>query len=100
MLQQINESITHRFASHVWQRIFEIKWKTPFPVLYERVCHSLKGHWAIIANDEHGSLVVQCIFENGGMHEKSQIIDEIFVNLQSVSKGMYFLMIYNFSKTY
>lgn len=89
MLQEINESVTHKFASHVWQRIFEIRWKTPFPLLYESVCNSLQGHWAEIANDEHGSLVVQCIFENGGMQEKSQIIDEIFINLQSVSKGKF-----------
>ena len=88
MLEQITESITHRFASHVWQRIFEIRWKTAFPLLYESVCKTLKGNWADIANDEHGSLVVQCIFENGGIQEKTQIIDEIFINLQTVSKGI------------
>ena len=93
MLQQIIESVTHKFASHVWQRIFEIRWKKSFPLLYESICTSLKGHWAAIANDEHGSLVVQCIFENGGMHEKSQIIDEIFVNLQAVSKGIFLYII-------
>lgn len=89
MFQRTRETITHRFASHVWQRIFEIKWKTPLPVLLEKVNSTLTGHWATIANDEHGSLVVQCIFENADQSEKYPIINEILLNVQNVAKGLY-----------
>ena len=89
MFQRTRETITHRFASHVWQRIFEIKWKNPLPVLLEKVNATLTGHWATIANDEHGSLVVQCIFENADQSEKYPIINEILINVQNVAKGVF-----------
>jgi hypothetical protein len=88
MFQRTRDTITHRFASHVWQRIFEIKWKTPLPILLEKVNAALSGHWATIANDEHGSLVVQCIFENSASDEKHPIINEVLIHVQNVAKGM------------
>ena len=91
MFGHINETIVHRFASHVWQRIFEIKWKTPFPNLYEGIHDNLNGKWTEVANNEHGSLVVQCIFENALPHQKEMIISEILDNVQKISKGNSFI---------
>jgi hypothetical protein len=90
MLEQIGTTITQRFASHVWQRIFEVKWKRLFPLLYEKVNSTLAGHWTRIANDEHGSLVVQCIFENADLRQREIIICEILANLPEVARGMSF----------
>jgi hypothetical protein len=92
MLDQISTTITQRFASHVWQRIFEVKWKRPFPLLYDLVNCNLGGNWTRIANDEHGSLVVQCIFENADMRQREIIICEILSNLPEVAKGMYCIL--------
>jgi hypothetical protein len=61
----IPETITHKYACHVWQKVFEIKWEsnTPPPIM-KHVHQSLEGKWSQIALDETGSLVIQNIFEN------------------------------------
>jgi hypothetical protein len=42
-----------------------------------------------VANDEHGSLVVQCIFEHAHPHEKECILNEILDNVNVVAKGTF-----------
>ncbi len=84
----IQETVTHRFASHVWQRIFEIQWKnSPFTILYEAVTQALQEKWADIANNEHGSLVVQCLFMNAPTKEKELVTHEILSQVQMIATG-------------
>jgi hypothetical protein len=88
LFKSIPETFTHRFACHVWQRIFEIKWEKLKPNLMEKINTSVKGIWATIANDENGSLVVQCIFENCTDEERKPIIEEVFKCTAAISKGI------------
>ncbi|KAJ3326821.1 hypothetical protein HDU91_004539 [Kappamyces sp. JEL0680] len=83
----ILETFTHRFACHVWQRIFEVKWTTLVPTIMSHVHSAVVGQWATIANDENGSLIVQCIFEHSPQEEKDPIIKEIFEYTYDISKG-------------
>lgn len=78
----------HRFACHVWQRVFETKWTDHYNIL-EIVQIQLKDLWAQIANDENGSLVVQCIFDHCGVADKRWIIDEIFQCTLAISCGQW-----------
>ncbi|KAI8808693.1 armadillo-type protein [Cladochytrium replicatum] len=89
LFRAIPETFTHRFASHVWQRIFETEWSTEPPVIIQYVDAALKGQWHSVANDENGSLVIQCIFENCSEKEKSSILCEILANTVAISKGQW-----------
>jgi hypothetical protein len=83
-----HETINHRFACHVWQRIFETKWPAGDPLrIMQHVNETLTGLWSRIANDENGSLVVQCIFENCDEAEQRPALKEILTNLVEVAKG-------------
>ncbi|KAI9091541.1 armadillo-type protein [Phlyctochytrium arcticum] len=85
----IRETITHRFACHVWQRIFQIKWDGEPPAVMHYLDASLKGQWHSIANDENGSLVVQCIFENCSQREKAPILCEVLNRTVEVARGQW-----------
>ncbi|KNC97720.1 uncharacterized protein SPPG_07182 [Spizellomyces punctatus DAOM BR117] len=85
----IRETITHRFACHVWQRIFQIKWSAEPPAVMHYLDSSLKGQWHTIANDENGSLVVQCIFENCSQKEKGPILCEVLARTVEVARGQW-----------
>lgn len=87
LFQSIPETFTHRFACHVWQRVFEIKWNPGTPSIMDYIQSSVVGQWATIANDENGSLVVQCIFEHCSQQEKLQVINEIFACTADIAKG-------------
>ena len=84
----IPETITHKHAAHVWQRVFETKWKEP-PALLRYIDGLLKNQWAHVANDENGSLVIQCIFENSVEVEKESIVCEVLSNLVDVARGQW-----------
>lgn len=83
----IPETFTHRFSCHVWQRVFEIKWALEPPAIMYFVQQAIAGQWAEIANDENGSLVVQCIFEHCNDVEKAPIIEDIFKCTMDISRG-------------
>ncbi|TPX57382.1 hypothetical protein PhCBS80983_g03861 [Powellomyces hirtus] len=85
----VRETITHRFACHVWQRIFQIKWDAEPPAIMHYLDSSLKGQWHLIANDENGSLVVQCIFENCNQKEKGPILCEVLARTVEVARGQW-----------
>ncbi|KAJ3156894.1 hypothetical protein HDU86_003429 [Geranomyces michiganensis] len=85
----VRETITHRFACHVWQRIFQIKWNGEPPAVMHYLDASLKGQWHLIANDENGSLVVQCIFENCSQKEKGPILCEVLARTVEVARGQW-----------
>ncbi|KAJ3322555.1 hypothetical protein HDV06_002932 [Boothiomyces sp. JEL0866] len=89
LFQSIPETFTHRFACHVWQRVFEIKWNPGTPSIMDYIQSSVVGQWAAIANDENGSLVVQCIFEHCSQQEKLQVINEIFACTADIAKGQW-----------
>ncbi|KAI9347982.1 armadillo-type protein [Zopfochytrium polystomum] len=93
LFRAIPETITHRFACHVWQRVFETKW-TQCGVNYRpRIAHrveaALRSQWHLVANDENGSLVVQCIFENCTETEKSAIGREVLAHTVDIAKGQW-----------
>ena len=87
LYKSIHETITHRFSCHVWQRIFEIKWTVETPDIMEHVHQAINGNWAEIANDENGSLVVQCIFEHCPLEDKLPIIADVFQCTLDIAKG-------------
>ncbi|KAL5039576.1 meiotic PUF protein 1 [Batrachochytrium dendrobatidis] len=89
LYQSIVETFTHRFACHVWQRVFETSWTGKPPNIMESVQSVLSGYWNSIANDENGSLVVQCIFDNCTEEETGPIISEIFKNTAELAKGQW-----------
>ena len=73
MFVRIPETIVHKYACHVWQKIFEIRWVTSPPAVMAHVHGALKGRWAQIALDETGSLAIQNIFENLTEPEKVNV---------------------------
>jgi transcriptional regulator CtsR len=87
LFKSIPETFTHRFSCHVWQRVFEIKWVDETPSIMQFVQNAVVGQWAEIANDENGSLVVQCIFEHCTDKEKAPIIADIFTCTLEISRG-------------
>lgn len=85
----IQDTFTHRFACHVWQRVFEIKWKSEKRQIMEIVQSTMAGQWDTIANDENGSLIVQCIFEHCSYSDKLPIISEIFNYTYDIARGQW-----------
>jgi hypothetical protein len=79
------ETMTHRFGCHVWQRIFETEWSDN--TVLDTVLESIRGNWTLIANDENGSLVVQCIFEHATDHGRIPIINELFNDTANIATG-------------
>ncbi|KAI9356000.1 armadillo-type protein [Zopfochytrium polystomum] len=95
LFRAIPETITHRFACHVWQRVFETKWSHQSgaannrPRIAQRVEAALRSQWHLVANDENGSLVVQCIFENCAESEKAPIVHEVLAHTVDIAKGQW-----------
>jgi endo-1,4-beta-mannosidase len=70
---KIPDTITHKHACHVWQKVFGIRWsQNNSPPIIKHVHESLKGQWAHVALDETGSLLIQNIFEN--LSEEDKVI--------------------------
>jgi hypothetical protein len=91
LFRSIPETITHRFACHVWQRVFETQWSMTSPSrrsqIVSHVDQTLKGQWHLVANDENGSLVVQCVFENCGEVDKNSVVKEILNHAVDIARG-------------
>ena len=64
LLRRIPETVIHRYACHVWQKLFELRWSDSPPQIMKFVNEALSGMWHEVALGETGSLVVQNIFEN------------------------------------
>ncbi|KAJ3195616.1 hypothetical protein HK101_011616 [Irineochytrium annulatum] len=91
LLRAIPETITHRFACHVWQRVFETRWTgvNHRPRVAQRVDAALKSQWHLVANDENGSLVVQCVFENCDESDKAGIVREVLAHTVEIARGQW-----------
>src|SRR5437773_3474706 len=59
LLCRIPETISHRLACHVWQKLLEIRWRGAPRVIMKYVNDALRGLWTKIALVETGILVVQ-----------------------------------------
>ncbi|KAG0019189.1 hypothetical protein BGZ80_006184 [Entomortierella chlamydospora] len=89
MFRKIRETIVHRYACHVWQKVFEIRWTDAPPAVMTYVNNAVAGRWASVAMDETGSLVVQNIFENCAEHDKRQALNEILQFVTTIAKGQW-----------
>ncbi|TPX37817.1 hypothetical protein SeMB42_g06744 [Synchytrium endobioticum] len=90
LLPHATSTILHRFACHVWQRALEIKWTNCEAPPIMRAAHAaVKGRWHMVAADESGSLVVQCVFERRGEEEKAPVMGEVLARAVEVSKGQW-----------
>ncbi|KAF9171332.1 hypothetical protein BGX21_006395 [Mortierella sp. AD011] len=89
MFRKIRETIVHRYACHVWQKVFEIHWTDAPPAVMTYVNNAMAGRWASAAMDETGSLVVQNIFENCAEHDKRQVLNEILQSVTTIAKGQW-----------
>ncbi|KAJ3315760.1 hypothetical protein HDU76_002112, partial [Blyttiomyces sp. JEL0837] len=61
----------------------------PVYVILKRVNAVLRRQWHIVANDESGSLVVQCIFENCNDGEKRSIVQEVLEHAADIARGQW-----------
>ncbi|OAQ35688.1 ARM repeat-containing protein, partial [Linnemannia elongata AG-77] len=89
MFRRIRETIVHRYACHVWQKVFEIRWVDAPPAVMTYVNSAVVGRWAGVAVDETGSLVVQNIFENCAEHDKRPVLNEILQSVTTIAKGQW-----------
>ncbi|KAF9148239.1 hypothetical protein BG015_010045 [Linnemannia schmuckeri] len=89
MFRRIRETIVHRYACHVWQKVFEIRWTDAPPAVMTYVNNAVVGRWAGVAVDETGSLVVQNIFENCAEHDKRPVLNEILQSVTTIAKGQW-----------
>ncbi|KAF9912101.1 hypothetical protein EC991_001047 [Linnemannia zychae] len=89
MFRRIRETIVHRYACHVWQKVFEIRWTDAPPAVMTYVNSAVAGRWAGVAVDETGSLVVQNIFENCAEHDKRPVLNEILQSVTTIAKGQW-----------
>ncbi|KAG0252310.1 hypothetical protein BG011_007048 [Mortierella polycephala] len=89
MFRRIRETIVHRHACHVWQKVFEIRWVDAPPAVMTYVNNAVVGRWASVAVDEIGSLVVQNIFENCTEHGKRPALHEVLQSVTTIAKGQW-----------
>ena len=89
LLCAIPETVKHRYACHVWQKLFELRWTIEPPQIMSYVNESLSGQWWDVAMGETGSLVVQNIFENCHDDDKRPCIEEVIAKIDVISKGQY-----------
>ncbi|KAJ3095509.1 hypothetical protein HK100_005802, partial [Physocladia obscura] len=61
----------------------------PAVAVVRRLDLCLKNQWHVIANDESGSLVVQCIFDNCPESEKRGIVSEVLLHAGEIAKGQW-----------
>ena len=90
LLRNIGETIIHRYSCHVWQKLFEMRWRraNPIPIM-DFVNNALRGNWKSVAKGETGSLVCQNIFENCTVADKRMCVDEVLANMDEISRGQY-----------
>ncbi|UKZ54767.1 hypothetical protein TrVGV298_008579 [Trichoderma virens] len=89
LLRRIPETVIHRYACHVWQKLFELRWTESPPQIMKFVNESLRGMWHEVALGETGSLVVQNIFENCLEEDKRPCIEEVLANIDIVAHGQF-----------
>ena len=89
MLSEIRGTVTHRYACHVWQKLFEVRWQHDAPQIMSHVNAELIGSWDQIALGETGSLVVQNIFENCLEIDRRPCIDEVLANISQIIRGQW-----------
>ncbi|KAG0204768.1 hypothetical protein BGX28_003385 [Mortierella sp. GBA30] len=89
MFRRIRETIVHRYACHVWQKVFEIRWTDAPPAVMTYVNNAVAGRWASVAVDETGSLVVQNVFENCAVQDKRPVLNEILQSVTTIAKGQW-----------
>ncbi|KAL3960150.1 hypothetical protein ACCO45_005267 [Purpureocillium lilacinum] len=87
LLRRIPETVIHRYACHVWQKLFELRWTETPPQIMKYVNDALRGMWHEVALGETGSLVVQNIFENCLEDDKRPCIEEVLANIDIVAHG-------------
>ncbi|CDS06392.1 hypothetical protein LRAMOSA08920 [Lichtheimia ramosa] len=91
LFQNIQDTITHKHACHIWQKVFEMQWTIPNPpAVMDHVNKAIQGKWTQVALDETGSLVIQHIFEN--LKEdasKRPVIEEVLTNVVTIAKGQW-----------
>ncbi|KAJ8124045.1 hypothetical protein ONZ43_g145 [Nemania bipapillata] len=89
LLRRIPETVIHRYACHVWQKLFELRWTESPPQIMTYVNEALRGMWHEVALGETGSLVVQNIFENCLEEDKRPCIEEVLNNIDIVAHGQF-----------
>lgn len=89
MLACVKETVIHRYACHVWQKLFELQNESTPPDFMTRLNQRLKGFWVVIAQGETGSLVVQNIFENCCEKDKLPCVLEVVANLDTIIRGQW-----------
>ncbi|KAI1816585.1 ARM repeat-containing protein [Poronia punctata] len=89
LLRRIPETVIHRYACHVWQKLFELRWTESPPQIMKYVNEALRGMWHEVALGETGSLVVQNIFENCLEEDKRPCIEEVLGNIDIVAHGQF-----------
>lgn len=89
LLLAIPDTVKHRYACHVWQKLFELRWSTEPPEIMSFVNSALSGQWWDVAMGETGSLVVQNIFENCGDQDKRPCVEEVLEKIDIIAKGQY-----------
>jgi hypothetical protein len=89
MLHDIRETVIHRYACHVWQKLFELRWENEPPQIMQVVNSQLRGRWVDVALGETSSLVVQNIFENCVEEDKRPCIEEVIENIDMIAHGQF-----------
>lgn len=89
LLNNVSETMIHRYACHVWQKLFELRWESTPPQFMKRVNEELKGMWNLVAIEETGSLVVQNIFENCTEEDKRPCVLEVIEKIDEIIRGQW-----------
>ncbi|KAI8096223.1 armadillo-type protein [Halteromyces radiatus] len=89
LFERIPDTIVHKSACHVWQKVFEIRWTHHHMPVMNVVYQALKNKWHQVAMDETGSLVIQNIFENLPESDKRPVLDEILANMFTIARGQW-----------
>ncbi|KAF8468376.1 armadillo-type protein [Kalaharituber pfeilii] len=89
LLRRIPETVIHRYACHVWQKLFELRWVDAPPQIMKYVNEALRGRWSEVALGETGSLVVQNIFENCLEEDKRPCISEVLASIDLIAHGQF-----------
>jgi len=89
LLRRIPDTVIHRYACHVWQKLFELRWSDSPPQIMKYVNEALRGMWHEVALGETGSLVVQNIFENCLEEDKRPCINEVLSSVDIIAHGQF-----------
>lgn len=89
LLRRIPDTVIHRYACHVWQKLFELRWSDSPPQIMKYVNEALRGMWHEVALGETGSLVVQNIFENCLEEDKRPCINEVLSSIDTIAHGQF-----------